>query len=110
MNSFEEQHQPVKKEKKFDHFLIGFSFALIVPFIVVIIVAMTKLPGGTYSLSEHFMRAYRNHDFVNFMIMGMIPNLLLFLFFYKTERWKSGRGLVIASFALMIFLVLHQTL
>lgn len=87
---------PSEKRKKFDNFLSGFLPAMIIPFILIVLIS-----GKDYLLLfnpfEHFMRAYNSFFFTGWMLMALIPNLVLFFFFYKKMYERAGYGLVAAT-------------
>jgi hypothetical protein len=104
MNFLEEQKLQ-KKVLKYNHFLWGFLPAVILPLIVLVLVSGRENLTA-FSFYEHLMRAYHNYMFVKMVILALIPNMLLFFFFYKTERWKSASGLIVATIFYVILMVL----
>ena len=93
------------KKKKFDNFFIGLSFAIIIPITIIFIVSYNRYPNEP-ELIDSFMRFYNNYDFTNYFLLSIFPNLFMFFFLYKTERWKSAYGLVVAIILLIMALIL----
>ena len=102
--NFLEQQNPQQNPQKYNHFLVGFIPAVIVPVIAIVLISADNLMD--YSFVEHLKRAYHNYMFVKMGILALIPNMFIFFFFYKTERWKSAGGLIVATILFIILMVL----
>ncbi len=93
------------EKKSFDNFFIGFFAS-----VVLTLGLLCLLTRNALSSSQDFeliVRAiYSNPQFVNLMIASLFPSMFLFFFFYKTERWKSGKGLIVAVLLSMVLIVL----
>lgn len=105
MNFPEEQNSQAKSKKRYDHFFIGFIPSVILPLIMIVLIS-TGGNLGSLSFYDHLMRAYHNHLFVKILILALIPNMIAFFFLYKTERWKSASGLIVATILFIILMVL----
>jgi len=104
MNFLEEQKSQ-KNLQKYNHFLWGFIPSVILPLIMLVLVS-GRDDLTAYSFYEHFMRAYNNSMFIKTAILALIPNMLIFFFFYKTERWKSASGLIVATILYMVLVII----
>ncbi len=103
--NFPDEQKSSQKLQKYNHFLWGFLPAVILPVITLVLVS-GRGNLTDFSLYEHLMNAYNNYMFVKMAILALIPNMILFFFFYKTERWKSANGLIVATIFYIIFMVL----
>ena len=105
MDTLEEYNSQPKNKKRFDHFFLGFIVSIILPIIAVVLIsAEGNLASRT--LYEHLIAAYSTGGmFVKYAILALIPNMILFFYLYKTERWKSANGLIVATILCMIFVV-----
>ncbi len=88
-------------KKSGDKFGLGFLISILVPAIVfiVLIYGMTH-----YALSEliaYSWKAYGNSLFLPITIASLLPNMFIFFWMYKTERWQMTRGLVVATFIIL---------
>ena len=104
MNFSEEQGLQTPNKKRYDHFLIGFIPSVILPVIMIVLISARE-NLGSLSFYDHLMRAYYNHMFVKFLILALIPNMIVFFFLYKTERWKSASGLIVATILFVILMI-----
>lgn len=88
-------------KKSGDEFLYGVLIGTIIPAIlyIALVYGMTH-----YSLSDllaYCWKAYGNSIFLPLVIGSLMPNMFVFFWMYKTERWKMTRGLVVATFFLL---------
>lgn len=104
MNFPEEQNSQSQDKKTFDHFFIGFIVSIVLPLVSIVLISGRE-DLGSLSLYGHLMRAYHSYMFIKFAILALIPNLVLFFFLYKTERWKSAGGLIVATIFFMILMI-----
>ena len=104
MNLLEEQ-QSKKDLQKYNHFFWGFLPAVILPVITLALIS-GKDNLTSFSFYEHLKMAYNNYMFVKMAILALFPNMLIFFFFYKTERWKSASGLIVATIFYVVLMVL----
>ena len=84
-----------KRKKKFNHFWAGTTLGLFTPFIIIV---------GYWLFVYSFLDLY---GFFKLHILGkvlsplislcVVPNLGLFFIFINTERFKSGRGMILSS-------------
>ena len=59
--------------------------------------ALTQLSALTYNYDNFFLLTDENiFKIYSSMIASLIPSLILFFVFYKTERWQSAYGLIVA--------------
>ena len=100
----EEQNLQIKGKKRFDNFFIGFFTSIILPFVMLVLISAE----GDFSLSfyEQFMKVFNDYMFVKIAILALIPNLVIFFALYKTERWKSASGLIVATILFVILMIL----
>ncbi len=103
--NFPEEQKSTKNLQKYNHFFGGFLPAIILPVIMIVLIS-GRDNLTAFSFYEHLMRAYNNFMFVKIAILALIPNMLIFFFFYKTERWKSASGLIVATIFYMILMIL----
>jgi len=106
MNILEEQYLQQKEKKRYDNFFIGLIPSIVLPVILIVLISAGQNLGNL-SFEEQLMRVYNNHQFVNFAILSLIPNMIAFFFLYKTERWKSASGLIVATICYIILMVLR---
>lgn len=104
MNLLEEQNSQTKSKKWHNHFLTGFIPAVILPVIMIVLISGRENLTA-FSFYDHLMRAYNHYMFVKMAILALIPNMLIFFFFYKTERWKSAGGLIVATILFVLLLI-----
>ncbi len=105
MNFLEEQNSQINNKKRYDNFLIGFVFSIILPIILIVLIS-TKGNFGSLSFYDNLMRVYHSYMFVKTAILALIPNMIAFFFLYKTERWKSASGLIVATILFIIIMIL----
>ncbi len=90
---------------KFDNFFLG----LFGSFFMTLVCLYLAFKGAKSvdDLEATYKAIYESSDFVNLMIASLLPSMFLFFFFYKTERWQSGKGLIVAVLLSMVLVVLN---
>ena len=96
----------LQKRKRYDNFFTGFIPSIILPAILIVVISAGKTLGEL-SFTEQFLRIYNNIEFVNIAILALMPNMIAFFFFYKTERWKAASGLIVATIFYIILMVVR---
>lgn len=93
-----------KKRKRFDTFFFGFLVATALPIIVMVLLLLKM--ESSLALEQRFLALFHDILFVKYMTMALMPNLFLFFYFYKVERWKASSGLIVATVLyMMLFLI-----
>lgn len=87
-------------KKRFDNFVLGFLLSVLLPIITLTVFLLFK--GSSLSLVEQIKAIFADMYFIRYVTLALIPNLVLFFFFYKTERWKSCYGLAVATLLYLI--------
>jgi heme/copper-type cytochrome/quinol oxidase subunit 4 len=105
MNILEEQNSQNKNKKRFDNFFLGFIVSIVLPPVMIVLISAGG-ELGSQSFYDHLMRVYHNYIFIKYAILALFPNMVIFFFLYKTERWKSAGGLIVATILFMILMVL----
>ena len=82
-------------EKKYDGFLFGLLLSLFLPALAIFLILLFKY--STSSMEERLLSIWHDMYFVRYITLALIPNLVLFFVFYKTERWKPCYGLGVAT-------------
>ncbi len=94
------------EKKSFDKFIIGFSLSAVLTCVVLYL--LTKNYVGTVEGMEAKLSAiYALPNFTTLMIGAIFPSMFLFFFFYKTDRFQSGKGLIVAVLLAMVFVVMN---
>lgn len=99
-NAFEEP------KKRFDSFASGFLLSVILPMVVLFLVLAVK--DSAHSLEERFTTILHDMYFIRYITLALVPNLVLFFFFYKTERWKACYGLSVATLVYLMLSVFQM--
>lgn len=98
-----------QRRKSFDSFLWGFVPSFILPLLILTLMIYRQGVAKTVpDILVYIWLASANYYFLNTFILSMLPNMFLFLFFYKTERWKGCYGLVLATMCWFIFFIIRQ--
>ena len=104
MNGFDYETAPTVFKKKFDNFFLGFFVSAALT--IVMLLVFSNMDAQKNSVEECLKNLYAHPLFTNYMIIALIPSMILFFILYKTERWQSGKGLIVAVLLSMVFLVL----
>src|SRR5215469_13250930 len=105
MSILEGQNSQVKDKKRFDNFFLGLVVSIVLPPVMLVLISAGG-ELGSQTFYDHLMRAYHNHLFIKYAILALFPNMVIFFFLYKTERWKSAGGLIVATIFFIILMVL----
>lgn len=87
-----------------DHILTGTILGLILPVITLIIIhqmAFTEL----VKLQDFHRFAMDKDFFDNLVSLSGIPNLALFFLFLKTKLYENGKGIILATFVLVLVVI-----
>ena len=68
-------------EKKYNGFLSGLLISLLLPALVLFLILFFK--DSAHSMEDRFMTILHDMYFVRYITLAIIPNLVLFFFFYK---------------------------
>jgi hypothetical protein len=89
--------------KKFDHTIIGLLLGIAVPFLVLAVFFFFKYSHMTV---DRFFYMIRLEDTLSPRIsLCVIANLFVFYSFIWTHRYKSARGVILATFIYAAFIV-----
>jgi len=82
-------------------FLLGLGFPVVF-FLLYFLFRFQELPFGQY-----IQILMQSGKFVHVMSLSVFPNLIPFMFFVRTNRFKSGRGVTAITifFVLLIFIL-----
>lgn len=92
------------EKKPFDHFFAGFFTSALMT--VVFLFLLTSVVFSFEHFEESLKSIYDSYAFAQFMIIALVPSMILFFFFYKTERWQSAKGLIVAVLLSLVLAVL----
>ena len=104
MNILGEQNSQDENKKRFDNFFLGLIVSIVLPPIMIVLISAGG-ELGSQTFYDHLIRAYHNHMFIKYAILALFPNMVIFFFLYKTERWKSAGGLIVATILFIILMV-----
>jgi len=87
--------------KRFDSFLLGLSFCLLMPLLIFVVSWQTLTHSG-YAEVVHWLR---QPVFLQYVIFASLPGMLLLFWAYHTERWQVCRGgvLGLTPYLMMLF-------
>lgn len=93
------------ESNSFNRFLTGLLVGLSAPFLFFFIYCLFRFQHMPFS--EFFALLIKTGKIIHVMSLAVFPNLLPFMFFVKTDRYKSGRGVLAATviFGLLIFVL-----
>lgn len=97
------------EEKKFDNFFLGFFLSVLMTFVMLMLLSRDVL-SAEVGLMENLTKVYQNMMFPMLMIASLFPSLFVFFYFYKTDKWRSGKGMVVAVLLSMVLVVLHSSM
>lgn len=89
---FDDSSEP---KKSFDNFFLGLFGSVGITALMIFLISKGYLKENV-SVLETYKIVFYSMEFPNIMIASLIPTLVLFYFFYKTERWQSAYGLIVA--------------
>ena len=87
-------------KKSGDNFLFGFLVGIIFPAILLLVLVYRETHYAMAELVSYSWQVAGNSLFYPYIIVSLMPNMFVFFWMYKTERWKLARGLVVATFLL----------
>lgn len=87
--------------KSGDNVMIGLLIGLVVPAIVFLVIIYGMTHYDMAKLISYSWQAYGNSIFMPVTIASLLPNMFVFFWMYKTERWNMTRGLVVATFSIL---------
>ena len=87
-------------KKSGDNFLFGFIVGLVFLSILLMILVYRETHYAMSELVDYSWKVAGNSIFYPYVIVSLMPNMFMFFWMYKTERWKLARGLVVATFLL----------
>lgn len=87
-------------KKSGDNFLLGFIVGIVLPSILLMILVYRETHYAMSELVDYSWKVAGNAIFYPYIIVSLMPNMFVFFWMYKTERWKLARGLVVATFLL----------
>lgn len=94
-----------RKKKKFDEVYLGIITGIIVPIISVSIYYFIKY-ADNQSIIQFILSLQGRGLFSKIISLAAIPNLLLFFIYLWTNRNFSARGVIIATFVYVIFVLI----
>lgn len=89
-----------------DHFLFGFLTGLIAPLIGFYI--YFKLFFDYMGFNGFYKHISESDKLISVLSLGVILNLILFFIFYQTEKDKSLKGVVAATFVYAFVVVYYK--
>ena len=86
-----------------NRFWLGFLLGLGLPLLIFLVYFLFRFHG--ISIGEYIRVLIQSGKFVHVMSLSVFPNLLPFMFFVRTDRFKSGRGVMAITivYSLLIF-------
>ncbi len=90
----------IATKKSADKALFGFLIGIIFPAIVLMGLVFRETHYTLSELIPYTWQVAGNSLFYPYVIVSLMPNMFIFFWMYKTERWKMTRGLVVATFFL----------
>lgn len=90
----------ISTKKSADNALLGFLIGTIIPAILLMVLVYRETHYGLSELFAYTWQVAGNGLFYPYIIVSLMPNMFVFFWMYKTERWKMTRGLVVATFVL----------
>jgi hypothetical protein len=86
-----------------NRFWLGFLLGLGLPLVIFLLYFLFRFQG--INIWDYFQILMQSGKFVHVMSLSVFPNLLPFMFFVRTDRFKSGRGVMAITifYAVLIF-------
>ena len=82
-------------KQKFNHFLWVFIPGFLFP-VLLFLVTWGSIYKGEFTFWDSVVRMYGTHLMQQYILFCMLPNLLYIFFAYKTDRWKTASGVIVA--------------
>lgn len=95
MNSNMYFEEPSEPKKSFDNFFLGLFGSFGITALMIFFVSQGYLKEDM-GFTETYKYVFNSMEFSSIMIASLIPSLVLFYVFYKSERWQSAYGLIVA--------------
>lgn len=92
---------------RFDSLYTGLILGIILPILAIIAIWIFNSEG---SLVNYLKGFYRVNSLAGLISLSAIPNLLLFFIFIWTNRIKSARGVIFATFIAAFIMLLFKVL
>ncbi len=86
----------MKKKAKSGSLLHGIVAGMIVPAIFFMIIVLVRKTGESFP--EYLSLIYQTGIIPKLISLCLIPNLLLFFYFIRSNRLKNARGVIFAMF------------
>ncbi len=99
-----EESEEIEKSS-FDNFFLGLFVSFLMTFACLVLFSGTSHLMDDLDAMVHAI--LNKSNFVNLLIASLMPSMFLFFFFYKTERWQSAKGLIVAVFLSMILVAVN---
>jgi len=89
--------------KGLNRFWLGFLLGLGLPVVCALLYFLFRFQGLTFENYCRFL--VQSGKVVHVMSLAVFPNLVPFLFFVQTNRFKSGRGIMAVTifYAILVF-------
>ena len=88
-----------------NRFWLGFLFGLCLPLVCSLLYYLFRFKN--LSIGEYFDFLVQTGKIVHVLSLAVFPNLIPFMFFVRTDRFKSGRGIMAITifYAILIFVL-----
>ncbi|MDP2335635.1 MAG: hypothetical protein Q8N05_04125 [Bacteroidota bacterium] len=93
----------LRKHKRYDRILIGWSVGIIVPLIIFLITYQVKYSGMDFI--NYLKSMWQMKILLKLLSLCVFPNLGFFFLFYRLKYDMAARGVIMATF-MYAFLVL----
>ncbi len=86
-----------------NRFWLGFLLGLGFPLVFFLLYFLFRFKD--LSISQYFQLLTQTGKFVHVVSLSVFPNLIPFMFFVRTDRFRSGRGVMAITilYAILIF-------
>lgn len=89
-----------------DNFLFGFLLTLIIVVVMMALLYSSEITSYE-DLGSILKEIYADPRFTGYMVGSIMPAMFIFFFFYKTDRFQSAKGLIVAVVLSMVLVILH---
>jgi len=90
--------------KKYDNLILGVGLGLVSVFITIVAFYLIKFSDTTFSEYLDALFSYKRTLSAMISLSGL-PNLLFFFLFLNKEKYKTAKGLITATFVLVLIVV-----
>ncbi len=97
----------MKKTNKYDNLQTGLILGILLPFVAILI---AWIVNSEVSLIDYLKGFRRMNSLSGLISLSAIPNLLLFFVFIWTDKIKSGRGVIFATFIVAFIMLMFKFL